>query len=86
MISHLLYAGLSSAFAAFVALFLTINAGLRFIPAGRRFLDEARKRGRLTAPYKLSAPLSVHAVFALAGLIAAGSGLVTWVAIRSGLQ
>ncbi|MEM8792007.1 MAG: hypothetical protein AAGE80_10335 [Pseudomonadota bacterium] len=86
MISHFLYAAISSAFAAFVALFLIINAGLRMFPAGKRFLAEARSRGQLTAPYRWSMPLSVHAVFMLAGVAAVLAGLVTWIAIRSGLH
>ncbi|MEM9045162.1 MAG: hypothetical protein AAGC81_10720 [Pseudomonadota bacterium] len=86
MISHFLYACLSSGFAAFIALFLTINAGLRLIPSGRQFLLDARAKGRMTAPYRLSAPLSVHLVFVLAGVVSAITALITWVAIRSGLQ
>ncbi|MEM9371205.1 MAG: hypothetical protein AAGA26_08605 [Pseudomonadota bacterium] len=84
--SHFAYAALATAFTVFATLFLAINGGLRVIPAGRKFLEEARRRGQLVAPLSLSAPISVILVFVFAGGLAAFAGLVTWVAIRAGLR
>lgn len=84
--SQIAYAVLSSAFAALAILFFAINGGLRAIPAGRRFLENARRQGRVIAPLRLSAPFSVVLVFVVAGVLAGLAALITWSAIRGGLR
>ncbi|MEM7236447.1 MAG: hypothetical protein AAF501_01275 [Pseudomonadota bacterium] len=84
--SQIAYASIVTGFSVFATLFFAINGGLRLIPTGRRFLEEARRKGKMLAPFSLSAPISVILVFVLAGGLAVFAGLLTWVSIRAGLR
>ncbi|MEM9145372.1 MAG: hypothetical protein AAGC57_04175 [Pseudomonadota bacterium] len=73
-------AGAGGGLAALLAAFLVINVGLRVVPAGRRFLAEARAQGRMFANPTRRSQAAVLWVFALAW-IAAGAAAVAGYAV-----
>ncbi|MGF1445047.1 MAG: hypothetical protein ACFBRM_02470 [Pikeienuella sp.] len=79
-------AAVGGGFAALMASFFTINLGLRLIPEGRAFLNEARARGVLIANPSRHSPRQVQAIFALAVVLAILAGLGTYRLMHSSLM